>query len=363
MLHPIFYRTRNIIYYCTIWGVIAIVHAVILNHYYGFSHLIAITDSFVFNAFSAIITIGLWYTVKYNSFDHKHIKDVVINHLGVALVSLGIWYFSGYFLLREIFNDRPEYLTFLNQAIPWRLASGLFFYALTVLVYYLIISYRNLQEKIQNELELKSLVKETELNMLKSQINPHFLFNSLNSISSLTVTNPSKAQEMIIKLSEFLRHSISHKEEQLVPMHEEIEHIMRYLEIEKVRFDDRLHYEFKIDGLCKDFPVPSMILQPIFENAIKHGVYESTEEVTIDFSCRPNANGMLLSISNNFDPEAPPRKGNRMGIKNITNRLKLIYQYDDLLRVTKNERTFVVELFLPKLQQEKAHKNNKTVAK
>lgn len=363
MLHPIFYKTRNIIYYCIIWGVIAIAHAVILNHYYGYSHLIALSDSIIFNALFAVISIGLWYTVKYNTFDHKHIQDVIINHLGVALVSLTIWYFSGYFLLHELFNDRPEYLTFLNQSIPWRLASGLFFYAVTVLVYYLIISYRNLQEKIQNELELKSLVKETELNMLKSQINPHFLFNSLNSISSLTITNPSKAQEMIIKLSEFLRHSISHKEEQMVSMREEIEHIMRYLEIEKVRFGDRLHYDFRISDLCKDFPVPSMILQPIFENAIKHGVYESTEEVTIDFVCQPTPDGMLLKISNNFDPEAPPRKGNRMGIKNITNRLKLIYQYDDLLKVTKQEKTFEVELFLPELQQEKAQKNNKIFVK
>lgn len=352
-MHPVFINRRNIIYYFIIWSVIAIAHAVVLNHYYGFSHLIAITDSFVFNALFSIVAIGLWYTVRYNTFDQKHFQDVIANHLGVAVISLVIWYFSGYFLLREIFSNQPDYMVFLNQSIPWRLVSGLFFYALTVLVYYLIISYRNLQEKIQNELELKTLVKETELSMLKSQINPHFLFNSLNSISSLTITNPAKAQEMIIKLSEFLRHSISHKEEQMVPLYDEIEHIMRYLEIEKVRFGARLHYDFKVDDACRNFPLPSMILQPIFENAIKHGVYESTEEVTITFTCQPNAIGMLLKISNNFDPEAPSRKGTRMGLKNITNRLKLIYQSDDLLKITKGEKIFVVELFLPKLEPEK----------
>jgi len=362
-MHPIFNKTRNIVYYLIIWGAIAVVHAIVLDHYYGFSLLISIADSVVFNALFSIIAIGLWYTVRYNSFDHKHTQDVIINHIGVISISLVIWYFSGFFLLHEIFNDNSDYISFLNQSIPWRLASGLFFYALTVMVYYLIISYRNLQEKIQNELELKTLVKETELSLLKSQINPHFLFNSLNSISSLTITNPSKAQEMIIKLSEFLRHSISHKEEEMVPLHEEIEHITRYLEIEKVRFGDRLHYDFKLDKLCKDFPLPSMILQPIFENAIKHGVYESTEEITIDFTCLPKPEGMLLIISNNFDPEAPPRKGNRMGIKNIVNRLKLIYQYEDLLKVSKHDKTFEVELFLPRLHTERVKTTHKTVAK
>ena len=352
-MHPIFIKSRNIIYYVSIWGIIAIFHAIALSHYYSFDHLIAITDSFVFNALFSVIAIGLWYTVRFNSFDQRHIQDVVINHIGVALISMVIWFFSGYFMLHEMFSEHNDYLVFLNQSIPWRLATGLFYYALTVLVYYLIISYRNLQEKVQNEMELKALVKETELSMLKSQINPHFLFNSLNSISSLTITNPAKAQEMIIKLSEFLRHSISHKEEQMVPMHEEVEHIMRYLEIEKIRFGDRLHYHFKLDVACKNFPVPAMILQPIFENAIKHGVYESTEEVTIYFECNPASQGMSLKISNDYDPQAPPRKGNRMGIKNIANRLKLIYQSDDLLKISKGEKIFEVELFLPTLNEGK----------
>ena len=214
--------------------------------------------------------------------------------------------------------------------------------------YYLLLSYRDLQEKTRNEAELKALVKETELNLLKSQINPHFLFNSLNSISSLTLTNPGKAQEMIIKLSEFLRHSINQKNEHLVPLKDEITHIQYYLDIEKIRFGDRIHYNFNIADFCDTCLVPPMLLQPLFENAIKHGVYESTEEVTIVFVCEVTNFGIRLSISNNFDPLALPRKGTKMGIKNIANRLKLLYQSDNLLTITKTENFFKVEIVIPK---------------
>ena len=348
MLHPILERRKFILYYVLVWTFIASVHAGILNHYYGFSHLISITDSLVFYTLFGILSVGLWYTVKYNNIDNARFNDIFFNHLGVALISLFIWYFSGFYILNGLFQSQRDYLLFLNQSVPWRLASGLFYYCLTILFYYLVNSYQNLREKTKNETDLKALVKETELNMLKSQINPHFLFNSLNSISSLTITNPAKAQEMIIKLSEFLRHSINHKEAQMVTLKEELEHIMLYLDIEKVRFGERLQYNFQINDTCGHYMVPNMLLQPLFENAIKHGVYESTEEITITFLCEPANEGLRLKISNNFDPNAPTRKGNGLGIKNISHRLKLIYPFDDLLKINKTENYFEIELFLPK---------------
>ena len=349
MVHPVLQKKKYLVYYLLAWAFIGTVHATVLNHFYGFNHLISLTDSFVFYSLFGIIAIGLWYTVKYSDINKAKITDVILNHGGAAALTLVIWYLTGSFLLRQIFADNTEYLNFLNVSIPWRLTIGVFLYLLIILIYYLVISYRNLQEKILNEAELKSLVKETELSLLKSQINPHFLFNSLNSISSLTITNPAKAQEMIIKLSEFLRHSIGHKERQMISLSEEMDHILLYLDIEKVRFGDRLVYRLDISESCKNFEVPNMILQPLFENAVKHGVYESSDEVTISFVCEPCMDGIKLKISNNFDLEAAPRMGNRMGIKNIINRLRLIYQREDLLKTNKSNSIFEVEMILPKL--------------
>jgi sensor histidine kinase YesM len=314
---------------------------------FNLSLLVSITDSAIYNCTYAILGIGLWYNIRYKNFEKINPLNRFLYHTIEATIISTLWVLLCYFLLTTIFSTNEKYISLTSGYIPFTFMGGILYYVLITLFYYLVISYNNLQEKIKNEANLRTLIKEAELSLLKSQINPHFLFNSLNSISSLTVTNPIKAREMIIKLSEFLRHSIGHKEQQMTTLNEEIGHLMLYLDIEKVRFGDRLHYEFDIPENCGQFSIPVMLFQPLLENAIKHGVYESTEPITITFSCSKVQNGIKASIKNNFDPESPPRKGNRLGLKNVENRLKLIYQSDNLLKVKQEGNTFEVELQIP----------------
>ena len=119
-------------------------------------------------------------------------------------------------MFRLILPKVNDYQAYWEATFPYRVGTGVFIYGLIVLAYYLFVSLYNLSEKNVKEARLESLVKETELKMLRSQINPHFLFNSLNSISSLTITNPEKARDMVIKLSEFMRYALSKKDEQPV---------------------------------------------------------------------------------------------------------------------------------------------------
>jgi len=244
-------------------------------------------------------------------------------------------------------GDHPEYKTFLYDSIPWKMISGLFLYFILVLVYYLIVYYHNLKEKMMNEAKLMGILKETELNLLKSQINPHFLFNSLNSISSLTISDAEKAQEMIIKLSDFLRYTISMDSETFTTLNKEIDNIKRYLEIEKIRFGDKLNFIFKLDEACQEKKIPQMILQPLYENAIKHGVYESIEPIMIQTNCRKKSGFIEFSIENNFEKGAKSRKGAGLGLKNTLERLKLIYQNDQLLRIEKSDNVFKVIITFP----------------
>ena len=351
MGHPIFSSIRYLVIYLLFWGLIILSSALINYYYYHLELGVSFIDSLTYNLSFSVIAIGLWYTIRYSSIEKFNWFKRLLHHTVEGIIISILWMLAVYFLLSSFFPDNERYHSLSLQSIPINFLIGLIFYTLFMLFYYLVISYRNLQEKTKNEAELKTLVKEAELNLLKSQINPHFLFNSLNSISSLTVTNPHKAREMIIKLSEFLRHSIGHKERMLVPLKEEIEHILLYLDIEKVRFGDRLDYHFDISQKCEAFPIPLMIFQPLFENAIKHGVYESTDLILVNFSCTPVTQGIWVKISNNYDKDAPPRKGNRMGIKNVENRLKLIYQSDDLLKINKTDHNFEVEIVIPRLKE------------
>ena len=117
-----------------------------------------------------------------------------------------------------ILPEQNNYQAYWDATFPYRIGTGVFIYGLIILTYYLFISLTNLSEKNAKEARLESLVKETELKMLRSQINPHFLFNSLNSISSLTITDPEKARDMVVKLSEFMRYALSRKDEQPVSL-------------------------------------------------------------------------------------------------------------------------------------------------
>jgi len=127
----------------------------------------------------------------------------------------------------------------------------------------------------------------------------------------------------------------------------ETDNIRRYLDIEQVRFGSKLIQEYNTEGCCNSQKIPAMILQPLYENAVKHGVYESTEPINIFTSCKMNGNMLQIIISNNFDPDAISKKGSGIGLKNIKERLKLIYGSSELLKTKIEDNLFIAELLIP----------------
>jgi LytS/YehU family sensor histidine kinase len=238
----------------------------------------------------------------------------------------------------------------MKNIMPGKAGLGVLVYILIAVFYYTFYFYNKLKEKSKEETRLKELVTQTQLNELKSQINPHFLFNSLNSVSYLAVTEPQKAQDMVIKLSSFLRYSLKHKQDQLVTLEKEIAHIKLYLEIEKVRFGDKLHVQFDIEQ-CKDCLIPNMILQPLYENAIKYGVYETTSSVTINTHAAKSNNNLVFTVSNNYDADAVVSKGEGIGLFNIKQRLGLVYGDTTLLQISDNNQIFTAKLVIPQKKQ------------
>ena len=307
----------------------------------------ALADGFISNILFGTIGLAIWFPIFFSKSDHEKLVGSIINHLFACLVSVGIWISITYFLLYSVFNEQQVYLEFLRKSLPWRAGIGVLYYGVIVLAYYFIIYYRSFRENLLKEAQLQALVKESELNSLKSQINPHFLFNSLNSISALTMIKPEKAQEMIIKLSDFLRYSLSNKEERLTSLSDEIRNINRYLDIEKIRFGKRLAIDLKGSESCSELKLPGLILQPLVENAVKYGVYESTEESLIELTFTCNTSALIVSIRNAYDPDFVYKKGEGIGLKNIRSRIRLLYNRDDLLQIRKDPGHYEVRIIFP----------------
>jgi len=347
MIHPVFQNLRSISVYFGTWILLAGIHFSILFFQFRIPVNISLADSLIYNSILCVIGIAVWYVIRYSMPGNHPGFSFIFNHFTSLVLLLVFWVGSGYASLNLLFRDNEVYMNFLGLSTPYRFVIGILLYAFIGLAYYLIIMYRDLQEKAKAETRLNELLKESELNMLKSQINPHFLFNSLNSISSLTITNPGKAQEMVVKLSEFLRYSVSSNINTFTTLDKELQNIQRYLEIEKIRFGEKLVFEFAMDPECYSRYVPVMILQPLFENAIKHGVYESTEPVKVMTACKTFADYFEIRISNDFDASAPAKKGSGIGLKNIRERLRLMYRNDSLLKTSVLNNVFQVILTIP----------------
>jgi LytS/YehU family sensor histidine kinase len=166
-------------------------------------------------------------------------------------------------------------------------------------------------------------------------------------MSALTTIDPSKAKEMILKLADFLRYTLANNVRQTNKLSEELKNIRLYLEIEKIRFEDKFEYIEELIDESKTMLVPNMILQPLIENAIKHAVYETLEKVTLKLKSEIENNFLKLSLENNFDPSGIAKKGAGVGLQNIKNRLELIYHQNNLLDVRKDEKSFCVILYIP----------------
>lgn len=345
MKHPFFDNKKLLYYYGLFWLIIGVANSLVQYLWYGTELSAAFLSALSFFVLYPVLGGSIWFIIKYNSLEEKDLLWVMLYHLIGASILNGIWIYLTFILTKII---APAQLQELYETLPGKLFSGYVLYVIYVLFFYSINYYQSLKEKIQKESELKSLIREAELSALKSQINPHFLFNSLNSIASLTISSPEKAQEMVINLSRFMRYSLQHDQDETVSLKDELENIKLYLSIEKVRFGRKLNPVFNIEESCQGVQIPNMILQPLFENAIKYGVYEATEPVSITTNCKSEKGHVTICIENDYDGESVRNRGEGIGLRNIRQRLELIYGSAELLRINDQKTSFKVELLLPK---------------
>jgi len=203
-----------------------------------------------------------------------------------------------------------------------------------------------LDSRFQQKTDASTLLKEAELFKLRQQLQPHFLYNSLNSISALIMISPDKAQEMIGKLSDFLRSSVKRESEETLPISEELVYIKSYLDIESIRFGHRLQVNIEKE-YAENAIIPPFLLQPILENAIKFGLYGNTGTVTIVINIKSDGPMLTITVTNPFDEDTQPPKGTGFGLEGIQRRLYLMYARTDLLETRKDANQFTTILKIP----------------
>ncbi len=322
-------------------------HFSLLFFRYELTFLQALADGIISVVLLNFMLLSLSFVVRYAR--NKTVDSLlsIRNSLLAGLLIVIAWLFLSVFILQTLFYNHPFYLDFLVLSRELRFAAGLFVAGWVYLAFFLSVYQQSVKESVERENELRTLVEKTELQALKNQLNPHFIYNSLNSISSLTVYSPEKARVMLGNLSDFLRIALRKDAMHIITLREELENIELYLKIEKVRFEDKLQWEIQNSTEFHSFQIPALILQPLFENAVKHGVQQSSTQGIIRLTCEKSGNDLLLILSNSYDEQFQRFKGEGVGMENVRNRMRLIYGKTALLKIEAQKGVFSCYLTVP----------------
>ncbi len=325
------------------WGSFWIlIHARIINKA-GFSWSDSIVDASVSQTILTLACFALSKSMLSFSLTTRNVINLILRTI---IVAMGCVYLNNFFIPE--FLSSPDYNKFVSGTMLLRAS----FYWLMILFVVVIslswIFFRDQQESIKRKEDAEKLSRDAELANLRQQLQPHFLFNSLNSISALVSSQPERARTMIQQLSDFLRGTLKKDDKQLVTLQDELSHLQLYLDIEKVRFGHRLETNIRASDESLQLTLPSLLLQPIVENAIKFGLYDTLEKIEISITAIVENKNLIVEIKNPFDPTtASPKKGTGFGLQSVHRRLYLVYAQGDLLQARQEEKTFITTLKIP----------------
>ncbi|WP_299705633.1 histidine kinase [uncultured Pontibacter sp.] len=310
----------------------------------GFGWRITVTDALLTNLVLAIGGYAMGTGLRYYQPSLRQAGYLLGWSLGLAGISATIFYWSAH----TLFESNAPYLSFVNSTLAVRVAFNWLMLLLMLLLTWLWFYTRELQEAEKRKAATEKLAREAELYNLRQQLQPHFLFNSLNSISALAVSRPEQARTMVQQLSDFLRGTLRKDNNQLVPLGEELKQLQLYLDIEKVRFGHRLQVEVEATEESQNMKLPVLLLQPVVENAIKFGLYDTVGETAIKVKATAADGYLTITTQNPYDPAtSQPRKGTGFGLDSIQRRLYLLYARQDLLRTSQQDHQFTTTIQIP----------------
>ncbi len=296
------------------------------------------------------ISIGIFLTHMYRRFDLKAnwsslpIKQLLIRVIPTVLLLAALYVLFNnvkWYIYWTIIIGREEDL--LNTILYWNpiLITGLRLMSIWLLAYHLYHYYQKEVKTAKENSRLLLVAKQAQLDNLSSQLNPHFLFNSLNSIKSLVVENPNNARRAIDLLSDLLRSSLYEKDKELISIKEELSLVKDYIELEKMRFEERLQLEITIDKTLSNFKIPTLSIQLLVENAIKHGIDSKVDGGVINLIIEKNKNTVTICVQNPGLIHKYNNKSSGLGLKNLQERLAIQYKGKATFNLTATAKEIV----------------------
>lgn len=274
-----------------------------------------------------------------------HVIGLIIYFMAMSYIS----YYFDYFLDGLVFFD--DWKEYMLNLLSWDAMRFYDQYIITVAVFYVIRYFEHIQRKEKEKSLLALKNKEMQLALLKSQINPHFLFNTLNSISTLISSSKEKARKVITQLSDVFRYALDSHSGIMVKLSDELEFIENYVKIQQVRFGDRLKYKLEVDSECLGMEVPPMILQPLVENSVKYGIGPKDEGGTIKVIIKKIPGGVYFEVSDDGlgtnAAKVLDGKSSGVGLKNSDKRLISIFGKTARLKIEPRSDGYTVKFIIP----------------
>ena len=335
-MHPILASRRRLLAYLLAWIPILALLVLVTG---GASWRQAVGVLAPASLVYAFICLSPWYLCRTRPLRLSSLSYLLLTWSAAAVVVSSI--FAGSAWLAAYLLERPA-----PQLAPL-FGMGVLLYLLSAGLHYAALAVEASHAAERRAAEARTLAREAELQALRAQINPHFLFNSLHSIAALATIDGARAREMCVRLSGFLRGTLALAGRESIPLREELALARGYLHVEQVRFGPRLRVEEEIEPLCEDCAVPALLLQPLVENAVKHGIAGLVEGGSIRLAARRSGASVSITVENAFDPETPAPHNLGMGLAHVRRRLQVRYGEDAAFQAGPSDGVYRVVLRLP----------------
>ena len=356
-MHPILGSTRRRNLYLASWAVIGSLGAVAwsaANAGAGIAVALAVVVPPCL--VQAFVCLSARYPCRAAPLEAGSLARTLAMHTGAGMVAATVWAavwtgWTGVLAGLPGFGDAVRLTPAQLAAVA---TAGVLLFWLSSLLHYLLAAFEQSRRAEARELGLEVLAREAELKALRAQIDPHFLFNGLQSISALTSADPAGARRMCLLLADFFRSSVRLGAEDRIRLDDEMAMVRAYLDIERVRYGPRLESRVDLEPACASCRVPPLILQPLVENAVRHGIRPLVDGGVVEVTARCDEAGVRLRVRNPVDPEAPAGGGTGMGLANVERRLATRFGREAVARRRRGDGWFEVDLRFPRIEDARA---------